>query len=360
MLVAMWLGLGIAAALAGPGDFGKNFTVSFVDKDDAFGQATPSLWIVSPGVESVQVVLRDDGGAGDAEAGDSVYSGTVNELPAAEVLVVLEGPEGELWRRAGFSIPADMSYPALRLTLRDGLVEGGVQADLSPEEQRALDLQGQAPNRGVGGDLQSLLQDEQQRISLLVLLMVVFVPPLAFWAVARKQGRERSPLEALAYSLGSKKSAHPRISVDEIVLGGGLPDLELGLQVWGAGVSFETLRRQLASETSRNCDLFWLPARRSFGHELPGIHTWGGSKPELAEALHWRKRAQGKMPAGPLFIEGMDALYTGYGCKKSLWLDLQSLARDCPVVILWQEEGQGKDWVLQEPPEEWLRGAGKD
>ena len=155
MLVPMWLGLGIAAALAGPGDFGKKFTVSFADQDGIFEQQTPRLRILASENEFLRVSLLDDGSSGDAEAGDAIYSGTVSELPDSEVVLVLDGPTGEIWRQVEFSVPAAMQYQALRLVLKRGVVEGELQADLSPDEQQALDLHGHAPNRGEESELTS-------------------------------------------------------------------------------------------------------------------------------------------------------------------------------------------------------------
>ena len=360
MLVGMWLALGIAGALAGPGDFGKNFTVSFADEDQAFEQEPPQLWILSPGEDSTEVVLRDDGSDGDAEAGDAVYSGTFNELPDNEVVLVIEGPTGEIWRRTGFFVPADMQYPALRLTLKDGVVEGGLKADLSPEEQRKRDLEGHAPNRETQGSLRELLQDDQQRVSLLVLLLVVFFPPLALWGVRRARDEDRGFVEGLLFLLGLRRDSRGFLSAAEVQLPEGLPVLEPGLQVWGGDASFESLRTRIAEEEALNCELFWLPSRRLFGHDTPKNPHLDGAKMSLAEALRWRRGAAGELPRGPIFVEGLQALHTGYGCERSLWEDLQSLARDCPVVILRRQAGRGASWVAQGPPEEWLQGADED
>ena len=77
-------------------------TVSFADEDQVFEQEPPQLWILSPGEDSTEVVLWDDGSDGDAEAGDAVYSGTFNELLDNEVVLVIEGPTGEIRRRTAF------------------------------------------------------------------------------------------------------------------------------------------------------------------------------------------------------------------------------------------------------------------
>ena len=117
MLVAMWLGFGIAAALAGPGNFGKNFTISFEDMDGLFERQAPRLWVVAPEGTPVEVSLRDDGGQGDAEAGDSIYSGTVNELPDAPVIGG-GGAVGWDLEAGQFSVPGDIRFPSLRLKLK--------------------------------------------------------------------------------------------------------------------------------------------------------------------------------------------------------------------------------------------------
>ncbi|MEC7240961.1 MAG: choice-of-anchor X domain-containing protein [Myxococcota bacterium] len=347
MLVAMWLGFGIAAALAGPGNFGKNFTVSFEDMDGLFEQQAPRLWVVAPEGAPVEVSLRDDGGQGDAEAGDSVYSGTVGELPDAQVVVYVDGPSGEIWRQDPFFVPADMQYPALRLKLENGVVEGGLKADLSPEEQRVVDREGHpVGNTGEGG-LRGALQDSQQRISLLILILLVAAPALMLWRERRARGRmaqERAMLSAA-----------------DLVLGIDLPHLQAGLQVWTSAESFESLRNRLAVVPDRNCEIFWLSVQPSAEPGFSGLHTWTGPKLELVQALRWRLAVGStETPPGPLFIEGLEALYLGYGERTSQWIDLQSLAQDCPVVILRRALDSSGGWVAEEPPEEWLQAAGED
>jgi hypothetical protein len=126
--------------------------------------------------------------------------------------------------------------------------------------------------------------------------------------------------------------------------------------VWVSSETPASLRRRLASESALNCQVFWVPAGRSFGHDLAGIQTWGGTKPSLAEALRWRSSAQSGPLLGPLFVEGFPALHIGYGSRQMLWRDLQSLAGDCPVIILRRASDRGQGWVAESLPEEWLQG----
>ena len=344
MLVAMLSWFLIASSLASGGDFGRNFAVSFEDRDGMFEQEAPTLWIVSTDGGSFRVGLRDDGGAGDAEEGDSIFSATVGELPGSSVLLVVDGPSGEIWREADFSIPGDMEYPALRLSLASGLVEGGLQQDLSPKEQRAAALEGHAPNRGVQGELQSMMKDKDGRISLLVLALLVGLPPLLVIGVRRRQFRLR-------------RRKNWSMALDEVVLGQDLPPLKPGLQVWASKRSATTLREELGGNAERNCELFWLPKNRVYGRDFSGIYTWSGALLSLIEALRWRQNTGSQGRVGPLFVEGVESLHFGYGLDERIWDDLETLAGECPVVILQKDPSASADWALRGLPPEWLAKA---
>ena len=143
---------------------------------------------------------------------------------------------------------------------------------------------------------------------------------------------EDQDLSRDCFSFGLRRDSRGFLSAAEVQLPEGLPVLEPGLQVWGGDASFESLRTRIAEEEALNCELFWLPSRRLFGHDTPKTHTWMGPKMSLAEALRWRRGAAGELPRGPIFVEGPRRCTLATAARGPLE-DLQSLVRDCPVVI---------------------------
>ena len=132
----MWFLLPTVFLGVAEGSQGRNFMIALEDRDQILAEDPPSLWVIPTGGVSVEYPLRDMGDAGDAEAGDHSYSTVVDDLPVAQVLLVLQNSQQELWRQADFLVPVEMDYPALRFQLENGKVEGGLQDNPSPEERR--------------------------------------------------------------------------------------------------------------------------------------------------------------------------------------------------------------------------------
>ena len=333
----------LQTVLASEGEYGRNFMLSLQDVDGVLAGQTPTLWVLTPDSVSLQFPLTDDGIDADQVEGNGLFSGTVNELPDPPMRLVLQNGDEELWRKEHFVLPGDLEYPALRLVFEQGEVTGGLQADLSPDALRALEAAGAAPP-SMSSDFPGPPFDEADLRggSPWGRIVLGFFGGLISLIGGRKlvqyfrvhRPRFRNVKKALAQR-GS-----------EWDLGAEFPVLRDGLQIWSSGVEARVLRERICRATEPHGCLFWVSPG---GHEglSDGAVRWRKEAPSAGEAIYWRGRLFPPSLAGPLFIEGLEALHSGELQDAELLQDLSEMAWG-PIVLLSRPGQLPEGWEAEE------------
>lgn len=307
MSVVVLLQFVFALAHASPGGQGGNFMVAVDDVDGVIGDKLV-LWAVVPGSLSQSFPLLDDGLNGDRLAGDGLFTGMVNELPAIPIHLSLQTEAGYIWRKPGFLYSGDLEYPALRLSFEGGVVTGELSADLPPDDlsEGEIDSAERFWIEAIGSFLVALLG---------LMGLKESVSRIRHWREARQIKAVRG---------------------DHWALSQGLPVLRDGLQIWqctGAGLE---LRKRILSQSELCGTLFWLPSGGIDGLESDQVTVWTGDRPSIGELIYWRDSQFDPAFAGPVIIEGTDCVRSG-GLSEIEWLVDLSEMTEGPVVVIIPE-----------------------
>jgi hypothetical protein len=304
MLVVVLLQFVCALAHASQGG---NFMVA-VDDVDGVIEDKLVLWAVVPGSVSQSFPLLDDGLNGDRLAGDGLFTGMVNELPAIPIHLSLQTESGYIWREPDFLYSGDLEYPALRLSFEGGVVTGELSADRPPEDL----------SEGETGSAKRFW------IEVIGSFLVAL---LGLMGLKESVSRIRRRREAKQMKVDRG---------DHWALSQGLPVLRDGLQIWQSTVSGLELRKRILSQSELCGTLFWLPSGGIDGLESSQVTVWTGDRPSIGEIIYWRDCQFDPAFAGPLIIEGLDGVRSG-GLSEIEWLVDLSEMTEGPVVVIIPE-----------------------
>jgi hypothetical protein len=292
---------------AAPGGQGGNFMVAVDDVDGVIGDKLV-LWAVVPGTLSKSFPLLDDGLNGDRLAGDGLYTGLVNELPAIPIHLSLQTEEGYIWREPEFLYSGDLEYPALRLSFEEGVVTGELSADRPPDDlsEGEIDSGNRFWIEVVGSFLAAL-----------------------FGLIGLKESVSRTRHWRKVRQIKADRGDHWALSQ-------GLPVLRDGLQVWQSTSTGLALRERILSQSQVGGPLFWLPSGGTDGLDSDQVTLWTGDRPSIGEIIYWRDSQFDPAYAGPVFIEGFDRVHSGDLSATEWVVDLLEMTKG-PVVLIIPE-----------------------